>query len=153
MEIIDYIVVGSGCTGAMAAETLAVSGKRVLVLDVGVENENSSAVNTDFITKRFNDKQQSEFFLGKELEVLSENTHPNIPQQMAQRKFMTELTDKFLPVGSENFFPVESLALGGLGNGWGLGSCVFSVNELKKVGLSTALMNESYKIIANRIGM
>ncbi|HLO42681.1 MAG TPA: GMC oxidoreductase [Leadbetterella sp.] len=153
MEIIDYIVVGSGCTGAMAAETLAESGKRVLVIDVGIENENASAENTDFITKRFNDKQQSDFFLGKKLEVLSENTHPNIPQQMAQRKFMTELTDKFLAVDSKNFFPVESLALGGLGNGWGLGSCVFSANELKKVGLSTTLMNESYKTIANRIGI
>jgi hypothetical protein len=153
MEIIDYIVVGSGCTGAMTAETLAESGKRVLVLDVGIENESSSEVYADFITKRFNDKQQADFFLGKELEVLSENTHPNIPQQMSQRKFMTELTDRFLPVASENFFPVESLALGGLGNGWGLGSCIFSTNELKKVGLSTDLMKESYKIIANRIGI
>ncbi len=54
MEIIDYIVVGSGCTGAMTAETLAESGKRVLVLDVGIENESSSEVYADFITKRFN---------------------------------------------------------------------------------------------------
>ena len=98
---------GSGCTGAMTAETLAESGKRVLVLDVGIENESPSEVNADFITKRFNDNQQGDFFLGKEFEVLSENTHPNMPQQMAQRKFMTELTDRFLPVASENFFPVE----------------------------------------------
>lgn len=153
MEIIDYIVVGSGCTGVMAAETLAESGKRVLVIDVGVENKIPSEVNTDFISKRFNDKQQADFFLGKELEVLSETMHPNIPQQTAQRKFITHLTERFLPVISENFFPVESLALGGLGNGWGLGSCVFSANELKKVGVSTTLMNESYRVIASRIGI
>lgn len=153
MEIIDYIIVGSGCTGAMTAETLSQSGKRVLVLDVGLENKNSSESTNNFITKRFNDKQQSDFFLGEELEVLSENTHPNIPQQMAQRKFMTDLSDKFLSVESANFFPVESLALGGLGNGWGLGSCVFSSNELKKVGLSAPMMAESYKTIAKRIGI
>ena len=153
MEIVDYIVVGSGCTGAMSAETLAESGKRVLVLDVGLENRKTNDADHDFITKRMNDKLQVDFFLGEELEALSENTHPNIPQQMAQRKFMTDLSDKFLPVISDNFFPVESLALGGLGNGWGLGSCVFSDNELKKVGLSTFLMNESYKTIAKRIGV
>lgn len=153
MEIIDYIIVGSGCTGAMAAETLSQSGKRVLVVDVGLENDSKSESTNDFISKRLNDKQQSDFFLGEEFDALSEINHPNIPQQMAQRKFMTDLTDKFLSVDSANFFPVESLALGGLGNGWGLGSCVFSANELKKVGLSPLMMNESYKTIAQRIGV
>ncbi len=153
MEIIDYIIVGSGCTGAMAAETLSESGKRILVIDVGIESKANIDSARNFIEKRFTDTQQSDFFLGHEFEALSENTHPNMPQQMAQRKFMTDFTDKLLKVESDNFYPVESLALGGLGNGWGLGSCVFSENELKKVGLSPTKMNEAYRTVADRIGV
>ena len=33
MEITDFIVIGSGCTGAMAAQTLAEAGENVLIID------------------------------------------------------------------------------------------------------------------------
>jgi len=153
MEIIDYIIVGSGCTGAMAAETLCLSGKKVLMLDAGIAGKVDLPGNDDFVQKRLADHHQADFFLGKELEALAEATHPNIPQQTAQRKFMSDDTDKFIPVNSDNFFPVESLALGGLGNGWGLGSYIFSDTELKKCGLLPAEMKEAYQVIAGRVGI
>jgi hypothetical protein len=153
MELKDYIIIGSGCTGAMAAETLCGNGKSVLMIDTGLEKEIITNSNDNFIAKRLNDNNQSKFFLGDELEALGESTHPNIPQQTAQRVFMSALTDQFLSIESKSFFPVESLALGGLGNGWGLGSYAFSNEELKLCQLPVDGMNNAYKTIAERIGI
>lgn len=153
MEVIDFIIIGSGCTGAMAAETLCQTNQKVLMLDVGFECENPILSNKSFIEKRKLDIQQGDYFLGRNLEALSQATHLNIPQETAQRKFMTDHTDKLIPIESNSFFPVESLALGGLGNGWGLGSYVFSENELKKTGLPVYEMQEAYKFVAQNIGI
>ncbi len=153
MELADYIIIGSGCTGAMAAETLCGNGRSVLMIDAGIEGEISTKHNDDFISKRLHDEHQSEFFLGDAFEALREPVHPNIPQQTPQRAFMNAQTDRFLSIQSNNFFPVESLAFGGLGNGWGLGSYTFSDNELRKCNLPVDEMNNAYKTVAERIGI
>jgi len=113
MELADYIIIGSGCTGAIAAETLCNSGKLVVMIDTGIESDYENTSNTDFITKRLEDSNQSDYFLGEKLEVLQENANPNIPQITPQRSYINSLTEKFLPVKTVDFFPVESLALGG----------------------------------------
>ena len=46
---------------------------------------------------------------------------------------------------SEDFFPMESLAQGGLGAGWGLGTYVYSEAELEKAGLPQQEMKNSYQ--------
>jgi glycosyltransferase involved in cell wall biosynthesis len=153
MEIVDFLIVGSGCTAAMAAETLCLSEQRILMIDVGLESDNQLFSENNFIQKRQNDPLQSDYFLGKNFEALSDSLHPNIPQQTAQRKFMSALTDSLTPIETDNFFPVESLALGGLGNGWGLGSYTFSENELGKTSLPINEMQKAYQVVASRIGI
>lgn len=66
----DYIIVGSGATGAVAAHSLAEAGVNVAVLDVGVEDEKYKDIipNKDFISIRKEDKNQQDYFLGKEFE-------------------------------------------------------------------------------------
>jgi hypothetical protein len=153
MEIVDYLIVGSGCTGAMVAETLSDTGKQVLMIDVGLVNDVSTNFATDFISIRKNDALQGSTLLGDKLEALEAPAHPTIPQQTAQRKFMTAFTAQLIPMQSPDFFPVESLALGGLGNGWGLGSYVFSEKELTKAGLKNFPMQDAYKVVSSRIGI
>ncbi len=153
MEIADYLIVGSGCTGGMVAETLCETGKFVMMIDVGLNNEVTTNFTTDFISIRKNDTSQEISLLGRKLEALEVPEHPNVPQQTAQRKFMTALNRQLIPMQSPDFFPVESLALGGLGNGWGLGSYVFSEQELTKAGLRNNTMQAAYKTVANRIGI
>jgi hypothetical protein len=153
MEIVDFLIVGSGCTGAMSAKTLCQSGQKVLMIDVGLKPDNQLFNKSNFIQKRQDDPTQSDYFLGKNFEALSESLHPNIPQQTAQRKFMSALTETLTPIETSSFFPVESLAFGGLGNGWGLGSYVFSDNELKKTNLPIQAMKKAYQVVANRIGI
>ncbi len=153
MEVADFLIVGSGCTGAIAAHQLCLSGKRVVMVDAGISPPDMETPEDDFMTIRNTFDHQKDIFLGPELEALQFPQHKNIPQQTAQRKYMTSLTDKLIPLSSGTIFPVESLALGGLGSGWGLGSCVFSDAELDKTGLPAEQIKASYAAVASIIGV
>ena len=78
---IDFIVAGSGCSGAMAAQTLIESGARVLMLDVGEQDEHYSALIPpgDFESIRRSEKDQYKYFLGEEFESLEFNDRPREP--------------------------------------------------------------------------
>ena len=154
-EVHPYIVVGSGCTGAMAAQTLVEAGVKVLMLDAGNADDTYEKLlpEKDFTTIRQTDEKQSEYLLGKKFESISWANIGSGSQLTPPRKFMVSEVDKFLSVLSQTFFPVESLAYGGLGNGWGLGSCVFSDAELSLCGLDAAQMKAAYQTVADRIGI
>ena len=66
------------------------------------------------------------------------------------RKFMMHGIDRWIPLESSTFSPMESLAYGGLGNGWGLGCFVFSGPELEKAGLDHGKMKTAYEVISRR---
>lgn len=150
-----YIVVGSGCTGAQAAQTLVEAGVDVLMLDAGNADDTYKNLipNKNFVDIRANDESQTEYLLGKKFESISWGDIGGGAQLTPPRKFMAKDVNRFLDVLSKSFFPVESLAYGGLGNGWGLGCTVFSDSELNQAGLDPAQMKEAYQIIANRIGI
>ena len=69
MKIYDYIIVGSGCTGVQAAQTLVEKGFEVLMLDVGTEDDSG----IKFSNKTFNEirrksENQRTNFLGAKYE-------------------------------------------------------------------------------------
>lgn len=151
----DYIVVGSGATGAIAAHTLAESGVDIAVLDVGMEDENYHSLipNKDFISIRKEDEQQHSYFLGKNFEGIAWDTNRVGSQLTPPRNFLIQLADKLAPFQSDTFKPMESMAKGGLGGGWGLGCYVFSKPELDAVGLNHSEMQEAYQAVTNHIGI
>jgi len=153
--LVPYIVVGSGCTGAMAAQTLVEAGVQVLMLDAGNTDEIYEKLipEKDFTDIRQTEENQYEYLLGKKFESISWDKIGSGSQLTPPRKFMVSEVEKFLEVFSETFFPVESLAYGGLGNGWGLGCCVFSDAELKAAGLDSQKMKSAYQTVADRIGI
>lgn len=155
MEIVDFIVIGSGCTGAMAAQTLADAGENVLILDGGITDEHYQNLQPqkNFSELRRTDKEQHRYLLGDKFESLPDDELGTGAQLTPARQFLIQNADKFLPLKGNNFSPMESLALGGLGGGWGLGCCVFSENELKLAGLQADKMNSAYQVIADRIGI
>ncbi|MFN8277522.1 MAG: hypothetical protein U0T84_08570 [Chitinophagales bacterium] len=154
-EFPDVIVVGSGCTGAMAAQTLVEGGKTVLMLDGGLRDKkyHSLIPNSDFLNVRKHDLQQHRYFLGDEFEGIPLGKVKTGEHLTPPRKFMTEQTESLLPIVSDNFMPLESLASGGLGNGWGLGCCIFSDEELKACSLPLDAMKRGYAKVAQRIGI
>jgi hypothetical protein len=138
----------------MAAQTLAEAGKNVLILDGGIHDEQYAQIQPqqDFESLRRNDPQQHWYLLGDRFESLPENDLGTGAQLTPARNYLVEAVDKFLPLAG-NFSPMESLALGGLGGGWGLGCCVFSDEELKMAGLAPEKMHGAYQVIADRIGI
>lgn len=108
----DYIVVGSGATGAIAAHTLAESGVEIAVLDVGMEDENYHSLipNKDFISIRKEDEQQHSYFLGKNFEGIAWDTNRVGSQLTPPRNFLIQLADKLAPFQSDTFKPMESMA-------------------------------------------
>lgn len=152
---IDFIVVGSGPSGAMAAETLITEGKKVLMIDVGIVQDTrySDFPDMNFIDFRKAHTEQRNNLLGSDFECVELNDIKTGAQLTPQRRYLIKSVDKLIPVDSYNFFPMESLCYGGLGSGWGLGCYVYSENEISKTGLDVTEMRNAYKIISDRIGI
>ncbi|WP_447986179.1 hypothetical protein [Nitrospira sp. Nam74] len=151
----DYIVVGSGATGAQAAQTLVEHGAKVAMLDVGHRDEKYKDLipNQDFTTLRQQDTNQHRYFVGDELEGIPWGKVKVGAQLTPSRQFMVRDVERLIPLLSGSFTPMESLAYGGLGNGWGLGCFVFSDPELDQAGLDRLEMKVAYETVSRRIGI
>jgi len=139
----------------MAAETLVNAGVKVTMLDVGVQEGKYKSLipDMDFDSIRRGEPDQHRFFLGDDFEAVPWGDVKTGAQLTPPRKFMIDLVDKFLPIASKSFSPMESLALGGLGSGWGIGCNVFSQRELEACGLDQAKMKDAYRVVSERIGI
>lgn len=150
----QVIVVGSGPGAVMAAQTLVEAGHEVAMLDVG--NQSNMALpseNHSFLEARTLDSQQHHYFLGKEFETVPSPEISTGAQLTPSRRHIIKDVNRFCPIKSDNFFPMESLAKGGLGVGWGLGAYIYNDAELEAAGLPRESMRTSYKKIAERIGI
>jgi hypothetical protein len=149
-----YIVVGSGASGVHATQTLLESGKRVTMIDVGISNMNTTKdPDTDFLQLRKGSSDQHRLFLGDRFEGVFSDNKSGTSGMTPQRLFVTDRVGELTPLQSSSFFPVESLAAGGLGEAWGLGCVRFSDAELERCGLPANEMNPAYQVIADRIGI
>lgn len=154
-NIHDVLVVGSGCSGSMAAQTLVESGKEVLMLDVGYlpDPKASQIPDSDFLTLRTKDNGQYSYFLGENASGISWGNVGKGEQITPPRSHIFSGTDKLIPIRSKTFNPVESLAYGGLGAGWGLQCWKFSDYDLEETGLDRDRIHGAYEKIATRIGV
>jgi len=151
----DVLIVGSGASGAMAAQTLGGSGLRVAVIDVGERDTTYGPLvpAEDFTTIRTSDPEQHAYFLGADYEGLSWADNRVGSQLTPPRGHLVRGVSASIPLVSETFFPLESLAYGGLGGGWGLGCFAFSRRELERAGLPPGPLREAYQVVADRIGI
>lgn len=155
VKVLDYIVVGSGCAGAIASETLVDAKVDVTMLDVGFTNSQTYDTPKDqsFFNLRKNDPDQFRYFIGKQGEGIRWGEISKGAQVTPPRHYMTAQTDKYIPLSSESFSPLESLGYGGLGIGWGLQCWEYSDSDLQKVGLDIQKIREAYNIVSDRIGI
>ncbi len=139
----------------MAAQTLIESGARVLMLDVGEQDEHYSALIPpgDFESIRRSEKDQYKYFLGEEFESLEFNESKSGAQLTPSRKHVVKHVQDLLQYKSKTFAPVESLAYGGLGAAWGLGCCVYSKSEIEQCSLNETEMLSAYETVTERIGI
>jgi hypothetical protein len=155
MKIFDYVVVGSGCSGAMAAQTLIEEGKSVHMVDVGVENTEHPQLipEKDYLTIRKTEPNQHQYLIGSNAEGLTWGDIGKGAQVTPPRRHLTELVERYLPLKSETFSPIESLGYGGLGIGWGLQCWEFSESDMQTAGLDPAAMYDAYETVSKRIGI
>lgn len=151
----DVLVVGSGASGAIAAQTLGGGGRRVGVLDVGERDETYGRLvpRADFTTVRTTDEEQHAYFLGTDYEALAWANSRVGSQLTPPRGHLVRGVEQRIPIVSDSFFPLESLAYGGLGGGWGLGCFVYSAAELERTGLPVSAIQDAYQVVADRIGI
>jgi hypothetical protein len=154
-HIYDILVVGSGATGAIVAQTLAAHDARVAVLDVGEHDTTYRDLVPpgDFTTVRTTDLEQHVYFLGRGWEGLNWDDNRVGSQLTPPRAHMVRTVAERIPLVSDTFFPLESLAYGGLCGGWGLSCFVLSDRELTRAGLPAAAMRAAYQVVADRIGI
>lgn len=150
-----YIVVGSGPSAAMAAQSLVEAGKETAILDVGYQDKKYAQLipDGDFESIRKTDPLQHRYFLGDDYEAMPWDEIKVGAQLTPARKAMIKGVNSLLPLKSTNFLPMESLGYGGLGAGWGLGAYVYSEAELEKCGIQASEINPSYQRVADRIGI
>ena len=150
----DVLVVGSGPSGAQAAKEAIARGLTVMLLDVG--NDDPATRDTiprrPFSELRRTDPDQRRYLVGPyDAATL---TSVRVGAQLTPpRQFITKDVDELLPFESETFAPLRSLALGGLGAGWGAGCVTFSEAELARAGLPADEMRPCYDAVAADIGI
>ncbi|MDB5184912.1 MAG: hypothetical protein JWN38_720 [Candidatus Saccharibacteria bacterium] len=155
MTIYDYLIVGSGCSGAMAAQTLVDKGLHVTMLDVGIEREPSAPTipDGDFLQLRQDDPEQYRYLIGDKASGVVWGAVGKGEQITPTRKHILAGVDTYIPMDSTTFSPLESLGYGGLGIGWGLQCWKYSEADLKAAGLDSAKMHAAYQTVSDRIGI
>jgi len=155
VPVADYLVVGSGCSGAMAAQTLVESGATVTMLDVGFTNPDYKKLVPikNFIDIRQNEADQHRYFIGDKGQGVVWGDIGKGAQITPPRQHMIDSVDKYMPLNSSDFSPLESLGYGGLGIGWGLQCWEFSDEDIKVAGLDSANMPDAYETVSKRIGI
>jgi choline dehydrogenase-like flavoprotein len=155
MKVFEYLVVGSGCSGSMAAQTLVEAGKEVVMVDVGAHDDTYAAAvpDKDFISLRKTDPEQYRYLIGDQAEGVSVGELGKGAQITPTRHHMLQYVDSHIPLQSSTFSPLESLGYGGLGIGWGLQCWEFSPTDLKRTGLAVERMAGAYETVSKRIGI
>ena len=151
----DVIVVGSGASGVHAAYPLVDAGRRVIMLDVGYEDKIYESLIPDapFSEIRRTDHGQHRHLLGDRFEGVPLGPIGTRPELTPPRQYVVDGTETLLPIVSDDFVGVSSLALGGLAAAWGAVSFPYTENELAKCSLPLQEMKRHYEIVAKRVGI
>ena len=151
---VDLIVVGSGPSGVQAAKAAIESGLSVTVVDVGHHEDGLAGLVSDrpFSELRRTDREQHRYFLGPPRPGGVAAAQRVGSQLTPPRQFILRDVDRYLPLESATFFPLQTLALGGLGAGWGAGTPTFEDFELRTAGLEPAVLARYYRQVAEDIG-
>jgi choline dehydrogenase-like flavoprotein len=152
----DLLVVGSGPGAAHAAQEAVTLGLRVHLVEVGFEVDPGLAASVPeapFDELRRTDARQARYFIGDNLEGVPTGPTRVGSQLTPPRQFITKDVERWLPFASDTFQPMQSLAFGGLGAGWGAGPHVFEPAELEAAGLPPDDMAPFYQAAADEIGI
>jgi choline dehydrogenase-like flavoprotein len=151
----DVIVVGSGASAVNAAVPLVEAGRAVTMLDVGNRDEVYAPRMPEgsLSELRRTDREQHRYLLGERFEGIEVEKLGNTPQLTPPRNYVARDADRLTPLASSSFFPLQSLAEGGLGGAWGAGSPPFTGADFEGFPIGYADLAPHYEAVAARIGI
>lgn len=152
-EIADVIVVGSGASAVNAAVPLVEAGRAVRMLDVGNTSDHYRVPDAPLGELRRSDPEQHRYMLGDHFEGIGWGTVGAGAQLTPPRQFVYKDADRLQPVSSTSFFPLHSLAEGGLAGAWGAGSPTFVEPDFAGFPIGHADLAPHYETVAARIGV
>ena len=153
--IADVLIVGSGASAVHAACPLVAAGYSVRMLDFGNEDREYGPLIPDrsFEEIRRTDRNQFRYFLGTRYEGIALGPVRSGPQLTPPRQYVAKDTDELTSTLSEEFFPLQSLAVGGLASAWGAGVFPFTEEDLTDFPISLKELAAHYDAVAERIGV
>lgn len=149
---IDIIIIGSGPAGVSAAFPLLQAGLRVLMLDVGRQQQ-SHYIADNYLALRQQDKRQASWMLGDAFHALRMKSavSPKLRIPALSYVFADYLEKNHIK--NSDFTVVGSLAAGGLSNAWGAGVARFSAQELSHFPFPAQDITDSYATVSRRMGI
>src|SRR3989344_4809014 len=154
----DVVIVGSGLAGLHAAYPLVLSGKNVVMLDVGFDESRSleDGPNVDFPNYRKFEPCQHKVFLGDDLSGIGaygDDRGHAASMTSGRRKYIARQAEDYLPVKSKDVIITQSLAAGGLSEAWGAVCGFFDEKECDKIGIPYEELRKHYETIIERVGV
>ncbi len=143
----DILIVGSGPSGVMAAEGSLSSGLRVGMLDTGYVSSFSPVPALPFAELRHEAIVHDALLQETQVKAAIETGAHLTPF----RAHTVQETSLRLPIHSADFFPLQSLAKGGLSASWGAAAFTYTSTELQKMGLGD--LAPYYERVAEKIGI
>ena len=150
------VIVGSGAAGTAAALALARLGIRPILLDVGhTDSGNTAKVKGNLYDYR---KRHDTFdlFIGEEFQGVRDVLTDEVGVAKLNAPNMTFITrdaETLSPVETTDFDPIQSFALGGLGNGWGAGLYRFTDADLAGFPIRAADLAPHFDALTAEIGI
>ncbi|MFT6437995.1 MAG: choline dehydrogenase-like flavoprotein [Candidatus Azotimanducaceae bacterium] len=148
----DFLIVGSGPAGVSAAFPLLDAGKRVLMIDGGSTPEIDTP-NDNYLSLRATDSDQVRWMVGADFHALKEMDAVSPKLRVPTHAYAFEGFLEANRIVAPDFVSVGSLAPGGLSNSWGCGVARFGDHHLGKFPCSISEMDDSYAVVAERMGI
>ncbi|NEJ82196.1 FAD-dependent oxidoreductase, partial [Rhizobium leguminosarum] len=136
----EFIIIGSGPAGVSAAFPLIAAGRRVLMLDGGDDAGSQ-------------EENRSVRVLGSNLESLRTDDGSSPKLQTPVARGILEPFRHQSGIAGNGFFPIGSLARGGLSNIWGAQISYLDAEDIAAWPIDIAFLQRSYEHVAKRIGI
>jgi choline dehydrogenase-like flavoprotein len=151
----DVIVVGSGAAAVSAAWPLVTTGRRVVMVDAGVQDQRYEAQvpPTAWSRIRRTDPGQHRYFLGEGFEGVPVGASRVGSQLTPPRAYVTARTGELTPRHDRGFVGLESLATGGLASAWGAAVLPWVEEDFAGLPVTLGEMKPHYDAVAELMGV
>ena len=153
MDSFDAIVVGSGPAATFAA--VGLSGRRVLMLDVGFDAPRDSHLRGNLYDLKQTQDDLFEPLIGQQFESLHNLHQPAISLKLKSpyMSYIARDARRLTPIVGDPFGGVVSLARGGLANAWGAGVFRYTNRDLAGFPITAVDLAPAFDEVTARMGV